>query len=66
MAGIFFEYLGFICVIIAHCLIMLSGDFGEVIPPFRLFLFGILLLAYQTLDNLDGKQARKTSRYYII
>jgi hypothetical protein len=45
---------------------MLSGDFGEAIPPFRLFLFGILLLAYQTLDNLDGKQARKTSIYILI
>jgi hypothetical protein len=41
---------------------MLSGDFGESIPPLRLFLFGVLLLSYQTLDNLDGKQARRTSK----
>lgn len=40
---------------------MLGGDFGEPISPVRLFLYGVLLLTYQTLDNLDGKQARKTS-----
>jgi len=35
-------------------------SFGSV-PPRWIFLWnGIALLAYQTLDNMDGKQARKT------
>jgi len=34
--------------------------FSEPIPRWVFLLNGILLFAYQTLDNMDGKQARNT------
>jgi ethanolaminephosphotransferase len=61
-------------MLIPHLLIewttSMSGNYsyedsdGEVVYPaapnrFLIFLFGIGLFAYNTLDNMDGKQARK-------
>lgn len=47
-------------VAIPNLLIISSTNVGE--PPNELFtlLFGIGVFVYQTMDNMDGKQARKT------
>jgi len=33
--------------------------FGSPAPRWALFLYGLTVFIYQTLDNVDGKQARK-------
>lgn len=45
---------------LGHVLVMFSGEFGEPISKPVLITFAILMLTYQTLDNIDGKQARRT------
>jgi len=37
-----------------------SPSFDSPVPSWLCFLVAILLFAYQTLDNLDGRQARRT------
>lgn len=49
------------CVVLGHILVIMCGEFGDPIPRPVLVTFALLMLIYQTLDNLDGKQARKTS-----
>jgi hypothetical protein len=46
---------------------MFYGDstFERAPEPWKYALYGISLFVYQHLDNLDGKQARKTSKYPI-
>jgi len=40
---------------------IVNGDSGDSDVPRWIFLFnGIAMLTYQTLDNMDGKQARRT------
>jgi hypothetical protein len=34
---------------------------GNPIPAWKCLLMGFTLLIYQHLDNMDGKQARRTS-----
>jgi len=38
---------------------VLQGPFGSDAPAWSLYLHGVGLFLYQTLDNVDGKQARK-------
>jgi hypothetical protein len=42
---------------------MFHGEdhFTDPLPRWKYLLFGVSLFLYQHLDNLDGKQARKTS-----
>jgi phosphatidylglycerophosphate synthase len=37
-----------------------SPDFSEEPPAWMFFFNAFALFAYQTLDNMDGKQARRT------
>jgi ethanolaminephosphotransferase len=41
-----------------------GAEYKDSPARWQLFLFGITLLVYQHLDNIDGKQARKTSMIY--
>lgn len=55
--------VAFIIIVSSHLLIMFGGDsnFASTPEPWKYAVFGISLFLYQHLDNLDGKQARKTS-----
>jgi phosphatidylglycerophosphate synthase len=56
-----------VIVVVSHIVFMFQGDsaFTDVIPGWKYLLFGITLFVYQHLDNLDGKQARKTSKFLM-
>lgn len=45
---------------------MFWGDNQQGIPTWKLALMTVSTFIYQNLDNLDGKQARKTSILNII
>eukprot|EP00397_Hematodinium_sp_SG-2012_P010816 GEMP01010941.1.p1 GENE.GEMP01010941.1~~GEMP01010941.1.p1 ORF type:complete len:442 (+),score=52.30 GEMP01010941.1:68-1393(+) len=38
-----------------------SWDFTQDVPPWVWLFNALILIAYQTLDNMDGKQARRTN-----
>lgn len=53
--------LGTLCMFCSYCLaIFFSPDFVDSVPRVLYFVFAVLLWAYSTLDNVDGKQARRT------
>jgi len=51
-----------LCNIFAAAISYLDGgfDFSQPIKPSTCFIIGIFQLLYQLLDNIDGKQARRT------
>jgi len=52
---------GFLCVFIANFLLWtFSSGMGGWAPGWVYVVAAFFIFAYQTLDNLDGKQARKT------
>jgi ethanolaminephosphotransferase len=53
--------VGFILVIIGTLVIYTRGSLGDVVPETSCFIFAICILTYQNLDNIDGKQARRTN-----
>ncbi|KRX01367.1 hypothetical protein PPERSA_01270 [Pseudocohnilembus persalinus] len=51
----------FTLVFISHLiLVYFSPDFKSQVPGPVLFLVGLTTISYQILDNMDGKQARRT------
>jgi len=40
--------------------LIFQGEIGEKVLPWTLLFFSLCVFTYQTLDNIDGKQARKT------
>ena len=53
--------IGLACTVTSHLLTLLySPSFNTPLPPWLCFLAGFILFAYQTIDNLDGRQARRT------
>ena len=53
--------IGFVLVCIAHAIMAYYCPDLEGPAPWWAYVFNcVTLLAYQTLDNLDGKQARRT------
>ena len=52
--GFLFEFISFIVSF------SLSDSLESKIPSWAMFLNGLCLFIYQTLDNLDGRQARRT------
>lgn len=55
-------FIGFLMVLASHLLLIINSP--RLIPPDSPFLFifaSLSLLAYMVLDNLDGKQARRTN-----
>lgn len=51
--------IGFVFSIIATIIFCLQLPFNSEAPRWSIFLFAFAVFAYQTLDNLDGKQARR-------
>lgn len=45
-------------------IIFMLPDHNDVIPNWKLIMMAISILIYQHLDNIDGKQARRTSIYF--
>eukprot|EP01113_Clastostelium_recurvatum_P003812 TRINITY_DN11684_c0_g1_i5.p1 TRINITY_DN11684_c0_g1~~TRINITY_DN11684_c0_g1_i5.p1 ORF type:complete len:454 (+),score=96.40 TRINITY_DN11684_c0_g1_i5:47-1408(+) len=53
--------LGLLCNITGYLVMSVySPTFSEEVPRWSFFVAAALIFAYQTLDNLDGKQARRT------
>ena len=52
--------VGFILVIVAAGSIYLFGNLGDPVSSGQAVFFAICIFTYQTLDNIDGKQARRT------
>ena len=53
---------GLSCTALSHLLTLYhSPSFSTPLPPWLCYLAGFILFAYQTIDNLDGRQARRTS-----
>ena len=50
----------FMILAVTHVIFMLPDE-GDVIPDWKLILMAISIIVYQHLDNIDGKQARRTS-----
>ena len=54
-------FVGFLAEVISFIVTFIDTDFMENEPSSFVCIFdGVMLLFYQTLDNLDGKQARRT------
>ena len=54
--------IGLLCTLLSHVLCALySPSFSTPLPPWLCYLAGFILFAYQTIDNLDGRQARRTA-----
>lgn len=53
--------LGFISQLIGFCVMSYyNPDFATKVPAWVYFCCALCLFVYQTLDNIDGKQARRT------
>jgi ethanolaminephosphotransferase len=52
--------VGFILVLVGAFSIYFIGDLGDPVTSFQEVFFAICIFTYQTLDNIDGKQARRT------
>jgi len=52
--------VGFILVLVAAFSIYLFGDLGDLVSSSQEVVFAVFIFTYQTLDNIDGKQARRT------
>lgn len=56
-------FVAFVIVVVSHLIFMYVGDssFQAPVPVWKYILMGITISLYQNLDNMDGKQARRTS-----
>lgn len=53
--------IGLICTVVAMTLsLIFNPSLGKDCPPWLCVVSAVAIFAYQTLDNMDGKQARKT------
>lgn len=52
--------VAFLILLVVNILFMLP-DQNDEIPDWKLVLMAISIIVYQNLDNMDGKQARRTS-----
>ncbi len=64
MAPNLITLIAFVIVLISHCVFMFWGEdqFGKPLPPWKCVLMCVTIFLYQHLDNMDGKQARRTSK----
>ena len=53
-------FVGFLLVILGDIIVYSTGKLGDRLSNLQLLSFAILIFVYQTLDNIDGKQARRT------
>lgn len=53
-------------ILVVVNVIFMLPDHNEELPDWKLVLMAISIIIYQNLDNMDGKQARKTSTNDVI
>ena len=60
--------VAFLIVLVSHFVFMFWGEdqVGKPMPPWKGVLMCVTLFLYQHLDNMDGKQARRTSNSIFI
>lgn len=58
-------FAGLLLLAVVNLIFMLP-DPNDELPDWKLVLMAISIIIYQNLDNMDGKQARKTSIHFII
>lgn len=51
--------VGFLGHILGTLILVSQGSFRDPAPAWAMALYGFTVFVYQTLDNVDGKQARK-------
>ncbi len=68
MAPNLITLIAFVIVLISHFIFMFWGEdqFGKPLPPWKCVLMCVTIFLYQHLDNMDGKQARRTSNVLLI
>jgi ethanolaminephosphotransferase len=60
MAPNLITFTGLAMLAVANVIFMLPDE-DDVVPNWKLILMAVTIIIYQHLDNIDGKQARKTS-----
>ena len=62
-------FVALLILVIVHIIFMLPDE-SDYIPAWKLIMMAVAIFVYQHLDNIDGKQARRTSKsiykYQII
>ena len=53
-------FFAFMILVVCHIIFMLPDPNG-MIPDWKLVMMAVSIIVYQHLDNIDGKQARRTS-----
>ena len=56
-------FLSLLMMSIAHLLFMFVGDNSNGVPAWKLVMMAVTIFIYQNMDNIDGKQARRTSSF---
>lgn len=61
-------FVAFVLVLVSHFIFMFWGEdqFGKPLPPWKCILMSVTIFIYQHLDNMDGKQARRTRTICFI
>lgn len=56
-------FIAFLIILVNHFIFTFVGNSNFESPPetWKIAMFLVSLFAYQNLDNMDGKQARRTS-----
>lgn len=65
MAPNLITLIAFLMLVVVNIIFMLPDE-NNVIPAWKLVMMGVSILLYQNLDNMDGKQARRTSTIEFI
>lgn len=52
-----------ILITLVHLVFMFCGDNSNGVAPWKLVMMAVSIFIYQNLDNIDGKQARRTSSF---
>lgn len=65
MAPNLITLIAFLILVVVNIIFMLPDE-NNVIPAWKLVMMGVSILLYQNLDNMDGKQARRTSTIEFI
>jgi len=61
MAPNLITLIALLMLLVCNAIFMLPDE-GDVIPSWKFVLMAVSIIIYQNLDNIDGKQARRTSK----
>ena len=64
-------FIAFLIILVNHFIFTFAGNSNFESPPetWKVAMFLVSLLAYQNLDNMDGKQARRLAeraKYFLF